>query len=103
MTYKGGFVDGFVIGFFALFLLNSHTIYPESAIPFVALADFLAVIVAPVLSIFIGISTALRGKHVFSTTTDGAIYGFTAILDVVSLLILVFEVFVLHRYLPFPW
>jgi hypothetical protein len=105
MTYKDGFIYGCVVGFVALFFLNSHTIYPESAIPFVAIADFLTVIIAPILSIAIAVGTALRRNHraIFSPTGDGSIYGFTTVLETLSILYLLYQVFILHRYLPFPW
>lgn len=85
MTMKKGFAWGLLAGLGSWLLLNSYIVYapaPESARNLVASVASVMFI----LSVVVAIVGILRGKSSLGTTTDGFIYGFTAVFDVLYIL-----------------
>jgi len=101
MTYKNGFIIGFVVGILAFVFLSGEKDVTIDSISAKALVAFLAIIVFPVLSFGIGIGSIMEGHSIFGTTNDGFIYGFTAALDIPYLVYLIVQFS--HGNLPFPW
>jgi hypothetical protein len=96
MTQKQGLAAGSVIGALAWLILNGYIVFAPALTMFKALVGVIAGSIF-ILSIIVFVVSTMRGKAVFGTTGDYFLYGFTAVFDVLFIVINFY-----HGILPIP-